>query len=96
MPTADLMQGIADDLREIKGGMADLREDFKVRMALSERDRAELRSEINILKAKVEALTLAPGNVALSWAERVALGVTSLLLTGVGALVGSQLGGTHK
>lgn len=66
------------------------------RMGASEIDRAELRRQIAELTLSVRALEAEPGRNALSWLEKLALGVLSLVLAGLGALVGRiASGGTH-
>jgi hypothetical protein len=66
------------------------------RMTACEADRADLRRIVGELMLTVRTLETAPGRVALSWLERVALAIISLVLAGLGALVGRVAsGGTH-
>ena len=64
------------------------------RMTNSERDRAALRIQLDALTIIVHNLEATPGRIASNWAERIALIVLSLTLTGMGALLGHQTGVT--
>lgn len=66
------------------------------RMNASEADRADLRRIVGELMLSVRTLEATPGRAALSWLERLALGVLSLALGGLGVLIGRiTSGGTH-
>ena len=66
------------------------------RMHTADAERLEFKRQIAELLAAVKLLEAAPGRVALSWAERFALAVLSLALTGLGALIGHQIGVVPK
>lgn len=66
------------------------------RMGRSEDDRSDLRRRLEDLAARVKTLEAEPGRVALSWLEKLALGFLSIVLAGLGAIVGRiAAGGTH-
>lgn len=66
------------------------------RMNACEQDRADLRRIVGELMLAVRTLETSPGRAAMSWLEKLALGVLSLALAGLGALVGRLAsGGTH-
>lgn len=66
------------------------------RMNASEADRADLRRIVGELMLAVRTLETSPGRAAMSWLEKLALGVLSLALASLGALVGRLAsGGTH-
>jgi hypothetical protein len=66
------------------------------RMNASEADRADLRRIVGELLLAVKTLQMSPGQAAMSWLEKLALGILSLVLGGLGVLVGRLTsGGTH-
>ena len=66
------------------------------RMNACEQDRADLRRIVGELMLSVRTLETSPGRAAMSWLEKLALGILSLALAGLGALVGRlATGGTH-
>ncbi len=66
------------------------------RMNASEADRADLRRIVGELLLAVKTLQMSPGQAAMSWLEKLALGILSLALGGLGVLVGRiTSGGTH-
>jgi hypothetical protein len=67
------------------------------RMDESERDRADIRRQLADLTAAVRTIEATPGKTAITWFDRVGLGLLGLLLSALGALIGATLknGGPH-
>lgn len=102
-------QLILDEVRALKGQVAELAIAINggrnaVGMAEelreSKRDRDQLWEELDALrvehaatKAELNALKSAPGKLALTWFDRVAVFVLMSLLGGIGYLVGAYVKG---
>lgn len=62
-----------------------------VRQTLTEESLERVILALDNLKARIEALEATPGKTAITWADRLGLGLLGLLLSAIGAAVGAAI-----
>lgn len=87
--TRMVIDGIASDVRGLITTQGEMREEFRVRLALSEADRRTIHAELDALRARVDLMALAPGDAALAGWRHV--GVLALTAVASAALTGTAM-----